>query len=105
MGQEILYCFKCQTRLLGSDFEKGLAFRVNSQAACSQCVRDLLAHLPDPDAELERMKRAQVPKAPGISSSSTKTPAVRLESSTRIPASQRPAEPAPPTSQRPILIA
>ncbi len=28
MGQEILYCSKCQTRLVGADFEKGQAFRI-----------------------------------------------------------------------------
>src|SRR6185436_20793700 len=107
MGQEILYCFKCQTRLLGSDFDKGLAFRVNSQAACPQCVRELLAHLPDPDAELERLKKAQVPKAAGLTSSSTKMSAVQLSSTSRIPAQPRPVTPeAPkPPSRGPLAIA
>ena len=27
MGQEITYCCKCAERLLGSDFDKGQAFR------------------------------------------------------------------------------
>ena len=31
MGQEIVYCYKCQTRLMGSDFDKGKAFRVGSR--------------------------------------------------------------------------
>jgi hypothetical protein len=109
MGQEILYCYKCQTRLLGSDFERGKAFRVNAQAACSDCVRDLLAHLPDPDAELEKLKRAQVPKPPGVTSSSSKMQAVRLDSTARlqVPAS-RAAAPQPPTqppSRTPLIIA
>ena len=53
MGQEVVYCFKCQTRLLGSDFERGKAFRVEAQAACPDCVRSLLANLPDtPMSEL-----------------------------------------------------
>ena len=99
MGQEILYCFKCQTRLLGSDFDKGLAFRVNSQAACPQCVRELLSHLPDPDAELERLKKAQVPKSAGLSSSSTKMSAVQLSSTSRIPA--QPARPPSPETPKP----
>jgi hypothetical protein len=105
MGQEILYCFKCQTRLLGSDFEKGHAFRVNSQAACSKCVRDLLAHLPDPDAELERLKKAQVPKASGVTSSTAKIPMI---SSPRLqPPPPRPAIPEPPTprSRGPLAVA
>ena len=96
MGQEILYCYKCQTRLLGSDFDKGHAFRVNSQAACAQCVRELLAHLPDPDAELERLKRSQVPKPSGSPTSSTKIPAVRLDST----AGSRPRDPRGPSRRR-----
>src|SRR6185436_1295723 len=100
MGQEILYCFKCQTRLLGSDFDKGLAFRVDSQAACPNCVRELLAHLPDPDAELERLKRAQVPKPPG-SGSTTKMPALRMDSTSRnLVAPPRSAAPEPPPAQK-----
>ena len=105
MGQEILYCFKCQTRLLGSDFEKGLAFRVNSQAACPQCVRELLSHLPDPDAELERLKRTQVPKPSGVTSSSTKMQAVRPESSHRLQQVRPPAGEPEKTSRTPLLIA
>ncbi|MBI3858455.1 MAG: hypothetical protein HY293_22450, partial [Planctomycetes bacterium] len=47
MGQEILYCYKCQTRLLGSEFEKGKAFKVGGKAACPVCVKDLLASMPE----------------------------------------------------------
>jgi len=87
MGHEIVYCFKCQIRLLGSDFETGKAFRIDAQAVCPPCARALLAHLPDPDAELDRLKRTQVPKSTG---SSTKLPAIRpLESTSRIPAQPR----------------
>src|SRR5204863_7022464 len=46
MGQEILYCYKCQTRLLGSEFEKGKAFKVGGQASCKDCVKELLASVP-----------------------------------------------------------
>lgn len=77
MGQEIVYCVKCQIRLAGSDFERGKAFRVDAQVACLNCVRDLLNHLPDPDAELERLKKQQIPKVPGASSSSTRISAVQ----------------------------
>jgi hypothetical protein len=103
MGQEILYCFKCQTRLLGSDFERGKAFRVDAQAACPDCVRDLLAHLPDPDAELERLKRTVVPKPAAPPPSSTK---IAMVSTGRIPVVPiRPAESAPPPSRTPMIIA
>src|SRR6185295_7877011 len=69
MGQEIVYCFKCQTRLLGSDFDKGLAFRVGAQVSCPECVRSLFAHLPpaEIDGEIARLKESQVPKRAGTS--------------------------------------
>jgi hypothetical protein len=103
MGQEILYCFKCQTRLMGSDFDRGKAFRVDSQAACPDCVRSLLAHLPDPDAEIERLKRTHVPKPAGTPSSSTKLPQV---STSRIPVQPPRTLDAPPRPSRtPQLIA
>src|SRR5436190_1282299 len=54
MGQEILYCYKCQTRLLGSEFEKGKAFKVGGQASCPTCVKDLLASMPEAQAEFDR---------------------------------------------------
>jgi hypothetical protein len=63
MGQEIVYCFKCQIRLLGSDFEKGKAFRVGTHVACLDCMRELLKDDKDPEGELERRKRAQMAKA------------------------------------------
>ncbi len=78
MGHEIVYCFKCQNRLLGSDFERGQAFRIGTQVACPQCARSLLTHLPDPDAELERLKQQAVRKSSG---STAKIPLVRPSSS------------------------
>lgn len=106
MGQEIVYCFKCQTRLMGSDFERGQAFRIGAQVACPQCVRSLLAHLPDPDAELERLKQQSVRKPSG---STTKIPLVRPpsnESSAKMRAVPRVPEPPPPrpSSKAPLLI-
>jgi hypothetical protein len=41
MGQEIVYCAKCQRMLRGADFEKGAAFRVDSQAFCRACAPTL----------------------------------------------------------------
>ncbi len=51
MGQEILYCSNCQTRLLGSDFEKGKAFRIGDRAACASCAKDMLAGLSPQERE------------------------------------------------------
>lgn len=104
MGQEILYCFQCQVRLMGSDFERGKAFRIDGKAVCPDCARGLLAHLPDPDAELERLKRTQVPKSGGVSTSSTRIPSV--QSTARIPLPPaRPGGAEPPAPSRGRLIA
>jgi hypothetical protein len=46
MGQEILYCSRCQTRIVGGDFEKGDAYRVGEQVVCGKCGMDLLAKAP-----------------------------------------------------------
>ncbi len=77
MGQEIVYCYRCQTRLMGSDFEKGKAFRVGAQVSCEDCVRGLFSSLPPAqiDAEIDRLKGNQVGTKKGISS--TRVPAVR----------------------------
>jgi hypothetical protein len=57
MGQEIVYCFKCQTRLLGADFEKGRAFKLGPRASCLECAKDLLT--PDQiQQELDRSRAA-----------------------------------------------
>src|SRR5262245_32359205 len=60
MGQEIVYCSKCQKRILGADFEKGLAFEVGNLVSCSTCAADLLKTLPAGEREklLARMFRA-----------------------------------------------
>ncbi|HVE43278.1 MAG TPA: PA14 domain-containing protein [Planctomycetota bacterium] len=79
MGQEILYCYKCQTRLLGSEFEKGKAFKVGGQASCATCVKDLLASMPEAQAEVDRKlsssSRMRVPA--GDASPKVKPPTVR----------------------------
>jgi hypothetical protein len=62
MGQEILYCSKCQTRLLGSEFEKGKAFRIGDKAACAPCARELLAALPPREREAILAASAKDPR-------------------------------------------
>lgn len=46
MGQEILYCYRCQTRLSSFDFLRGEAFRIDDQAACAPCTREVLPSFP-----------------------------------------------------------
>jgi hypothetical protein len=99
MGQEIVYCYGCQTRLLGSDFEKGHAFRVGAQVSCPQCVRGLFSSLPPAqiDAEIARLKETPLARKGG---SSSRFPAVRAgspESSGKMKA----APPATPSAEAP----
>src|SRR6185503_716545 len=51
MGQEIVYCFKCQTRIVGAEFDKGSAFQVGNNVSCSKCVAELLHTLPPKERE------------------------------------------------------
>lgn len=51
MGQEVLYCYKCQRRVLGADFAKGHAYQVGNQVSCSACAADLLHALPGKERE------------------------------------------------------
>src|SRR5688572_25083511 len=75
MGQEILYCYKCQTRLLGSEFEKGKAFKVGGQASCADCVKDLLGSVPDPPKPaVKPTSTTRIPAAASDSTSKFKVP-------------------------------
>jgi hypothetical protein len=74
MGQEILYCYKCQTRLLGSEFDKGKAFKVGDKAACAVCVKHLLGSIPPPPPK---------PEAPLRISSSNRIPVALTDPSTK----------------------
>lgn len=61
MGQEIVYCFKCQQRIVTADYGKGLAYQLENRSCCSRCAVDVLETLP-PDAReelLDLMKAAQ----------------------------------------------
>ena len=60
MGQEILYCSRCRTRVVSGDFEKGEAFRIGEEVACNKCGMALLAKAPVAVQQqiLEQKKRA-----------------------------------------------
>lgn len=102
MGQEIVYCFNCQTRLMGSDFDKGLAFRVGGQVSCPDCVRSFFSSLPPAqiDAEISKLKEIQVARRGG-SGSTSRIPAVRPTSSSTVKTAP-PAE--PPKSKVPLIL-
>jgi hypothetical protein len=46
MGQEILYCSKCQVQLRSADFEKQKAYRLHNSVYCAKCARESIHSLP-----------------------------------------------------------
>ena len=42
MGQETVYCFKCQVKLTSKDFDDGRACRIGNRSSCSKCALDLM---------------------------------------------------------------
>jgi hypothetical protein len=87
MGQEIVYCSKCAERLMGSDFDKGKAFRVGDMSVCLKCARELLPTLSAEErkALTEKFKELELRKSSGnlqaIRPSSTQVPIVSSSSS------------------------
>lgn len=75
MGQEILYCAKCQSQLRSAQFEKRTALRFEGQAWCLACAEASIPTLP-PDAavrlgrEIELLKNPTAPKPVSLGSSS-----------------------------------
>jgi hypothetical protein len=54
MGQEIVYCFKCLTRLTGQDLDRGKGRRFGNRVACAACLPELLASATPEEIEAER---------------------------------------------------
>jgi hypothetical protein len=65
MGHEIVYCSECACRLLGTDFDKGKAFRVEHKCLCADCAKKLLGALPStsPATPKPGTQRIQVQKS------------------------------------------
>ncbi len=85
MGQEIVYCFKCQKRILGTEIAKGLAYQVRNQFCCSTCVVLVLDTLPPKAKEelLAKMFRATQERQAGSSQALKSLPGTSPASSTR----------------------
>ncbi len=71
MGQEVVYCHRCLTRLLGGDFDTGKAFRTGDQISCAACTQEILASLPERERldlqariEAERHRRGSSARHP-----------------------------------------
>jgi len=61
VGQEILYCFKCQERVTSADLDASNALRFGTRTACRKCVPDLLASLSAQERK-DLVSRVQGPK-------------------------------------------
>src|SRR5579872_285991 len=88
MGQEIVYCFKCQTRILGTDYSKGLAYQLENHSCCSACAVRVLDTLP-PKAKEQLMgkmfKATQEHQSTNSASAKAKSGPVRESTTRRIP--------------------
>jgi hypothetical protein len=102
MGQEIVYCFKCQKRIHGNDYAKGLAYQVENNFCCSSCAVVVLETLPPKAKEqlLAKMfKSTQDRQSAASSSAKTSANPAPASSTGRIPhATPRPMKVAPPSS-------
>lgn len=63
MGQEILYCHQCGTRLVSDDFTRGRAHTIDRRSYCSACIKNPIAA--PPEAELKtRLSTVSKPPLP-----------------------------------------
>lgn len=92
MGQEILYCYWCSSRILGADIDKGAAVLIGNHACCPECLPKVLASMP---ANQRGTLQAMLDKAP----ESSPRPARNT------PRAPLPAVPAPKPRVPPPMIA
>lgn len=105
MGQEVVYCPRCQSRVTGADLEKGKAVRVGGVLVCLNCLT------PEEKAEAQRAaprpaaRKESHPRSPvELTTSSSRMKAVKSSSTAR-QAAINAEEEAPPPRRRIVLIA
>jgi len=95
MGQAILYCWKCQNRVLASDLAEGRAFQTAGHTTCRDCAGDLALTLEGRERQdlLSKIAAADGPAAPSRSTRRVlppRTPAAGVAAvGPRSPASSR----------------
>ena len=77
MGQEINYCFKCSSRIVGGD----TAVQIGNRTCCTKCAPGVLAKMTEADrdvalAEMNREKPSRKTPRSGTEISSTRTPRI-----------------------------
>jgi len=87
VGQEIVYCYKCSTRIVVGESGKGASYTIGDRVACADCAASLLETLPphERDALLARM--AKTPQR-GTRSPGKRTPSRGTEAVAPPPASK-----------------
>jgi hypothetical protein len=65
MGQGIVYCFKCSSRIVGADSDKGVGYTIGDRIACAECASTMLPTLPQDQREdlLARMSKTTSAKS------------------------------------------
>src|SRR5258706_8934116 len=84
MGQEIVYCFKCSSRIVSADLDRGEAVQIGNRTCCAHCLPSVLAELPETEREaaLGRLSKDRDPAR----TSARKTP----RGGTTLPSSSTP---------------
>jgi len=96
MGQEIVYCSRCQSRLNGADFDRGAAVRISNYIYCTGCLT------PEEKKLVESLTRPPDPQHPIRRSSPLKAASASSGAIPAVPRSH--AEPAPKPARRNPLI-
>jgi hypothetical protein len=91
MGQEIVYCSRCQSRLNGADFDRGDAVRISNYIYCTKCLT------PDEKKLVENLRKPPDPQPPIRRSSTLKAASA---SSGAIPTVPK----GPPAKRNPVVL-
>lgn len=85
MGNEIVYCVRCSSRLLAAEFDRGKAVRHADNPYCVGCLREFAFTLPPEEAQrlLEELARKRAGEAVAPETPRRGTP--RKTSTSRIP--------------------
>src|SRR5579859_7803402 len=85
MGNEIVYCVQCRTRLLAAEFDRGKAMRHGDHPYCAGCLREFASTLPPEEEQflLEQLARKRAGDAPAAETPRRGSP--RKTSTSRIP--------------------
>ena len=69
MGQEIVYCFRCSSRIVVGDPAKGGSYTIGDRIACAECASALLTTLPAREREelLSQMQKVTHGKMKAVS--------------------------------------